>query len=158
MPIFVKIDWVFYMAFSWGNRRWQAALVLLVLLGCVHPAPSPVPPDDSDPILLQTTPGAYGVPGGSQVFIPDRHQLSVLEASDGTLSYRILDVGERKVLSVSGIPDNLKEGSRISLGYRVMVNGYTLQQEHYDNVQVLRITQQMVWLKKDDTVFFILQR
>lgn len=158
MPIFVKIEWEFQMSFLFGNGRWPAAFVLLLMLGCVHPAPAPVPPDETDPVLQQTTPGAYGIPGGSQVYNPDRHQLSVLEASDGTLSYRILDVGERKILSISGVPYDLKEGARLSLWYRVMVNGYTLQQERYENLQVVKVTPQLIWLKKDDSLFFVLQR
>ena len=161
MPIFVRIDNGFRMSFSFKGKRWLPVVGLVLLLGCVHRGPNPpVPPspDEEDPIVQVKEPGAYGIPGGSQVYNPERHQLSVLESTDGTQAFRLLDAGERKVLSVSGIPANLTENSRISLSYRILVNGYTLQKEQYQDVLVLKVTDKLIWLKKDETVYFVLQR
>ena len=133
-------------------------LALAMLLGCGDPVPNPPVPEEEDPIVKVSVPGAYGIPGGSQVYNPERHQLSFLESPDGSTSFRLLDPGERKVLSVSDIPANLKENTTISLSYRVMVNGYTLQKEQYQNVLVLKETDRTIWLNKDASVFFVLQR
>lgn len=147
---------------SIGKRRgWLWALCLVLLLGCEDPQPNPpVPPgpDKEDPIVQVQVPGAYGIPGGNQVYNEDRHQLSFTECPDGTLLFRILDPGERKVLSLHGIPATLKQGDRISFLFRVMVNGYTIQSESFTDVQVLKLTGSMIWLKKDETTYFVLQR
>lgn len=140
----------------WG--RWMGALSLLLLMGCPGPQPTPPDPGKEDPIVQVVVPGAYGVPGGSQVYNPDRHQLSALECPDGTLIFRLLDPGERKVLGLYGIPSKLKVGDRISFQFRVTVNGYTLQSEEYSGVQVLKLTPDGIWLKKDDSTYFVLSR
>lgn len=141
------------------NLLW--ALCLILLLGCEHPQPKPpVPPFpvEEDPIAQVLVPGAYGIPGGNQVYNEDRHQLSTLECPDGTLLFRILDPGERKVLSIHNIPATLKEGDRVPLHYRIMANGYTLQSESFTDLLVLKLTSRMIWLKKDDNTYFVLQR
>ena len=147
---------------SIGKRGgWLWALCLILLLGCGDPQPKPpVPPEPEkeDPIVQILVPGAYGIPGGNQAYNEDRHQLSSLECPDGTLLFRILDPGERKVLSIHGIPSTLKQGDRISLHFRVMVNGYTIQSESFTDVLVVKLTTRMIWLKKDDTTYFVLQR
>lgn len=149
-------------AASIGKRGgWLWALCLVLLLGCEDPQPNPpVPPgpDKEDPIVQVQVPGAYGIPGGNQVYNEDRHQLSFTECPDETLLFRILDPGERKVLSLHGIPATLKQGDRISFLFRVMVNGYTIQSESFTDVQVLKLTGSMIWLKKDETTYFVLQR
>lgn len=141
-----------------GGCLW--ALCLILLLGCEETQPKPpVPPvPEEDPILQMQVPGAYGIPGGSQVYNEERHQLSTVECPDGTLVFRLLDPGERKVLSIHDIPATLQEGDRIPLHYRIMVNGYTLQCESYTDLQVLKLTSRMIWLKKDETTYFVLQR
>ena len=133
-------------------------LMLLLLFGCIDPQPAPPNPGNADPIAQVVVPGAYGIPGGSQAYNPDRHQLSTLECPDGTLTFRLLDPGERKVLGLYGIPSRLREGERISFLFRVMVNGYTLQSEEYKDVLVLKITTDGLWLKKDETTYFVLSR
>ncbi len=134
------------------------ALSLLILTGCPKPN-LPVPPvPEEDPIVQVLVPGAYGIPGGSQVYNEERHQLSTVECPDGTLLFRLLDPGERKVLSIHNIPATLKEGDRVPLHYRVMANGYTLQCESFTNLQVLKLTSRMIWLKKDENTYFVLQR
>jgi hypothetical protein len=136
----------------------MGTLSLLLLLGCIHRQPTPPDPGKEDPIVQVVVPGAYGVPGGSQVYNPDRHQLSALECPDGTLTFRMLDPGERKVLGLYGLPAKLKVGDRVSFRFRVLVNGYTLQSEEYTGVQVLKLTPDGIWLKKDDTTYFVLSR
>lgn len=136
----------------------MGALSLLLLMGCPGPQPTPPAPGKEDPIVQVVVPGAYGVPGGSQVYNPDRHQLSALECPDGTLIFRLMDPGERKVLGLYGIPSKLNVGDRISFQFRVTVNGYTLQSEEYSGVQVLKLTPDGIWLKKDDSTYFVLSR
>ena len=135
----------------------MGVLLLLLLWGCPS-RPTPPDPGKEDPIAQVVVPGAYGVPGGSQVYNPDRHQLSALECPDGTLIFRLMDPGERKVLGLYGIPSTLKVGDRISFQFRTMVNGYTLQSEEYKDVLVLKLTPDGIWLKKDDSTYFVLSR
>ena len=135
----------------------MGVLLLLLLWGCPS-RPTPPDPGKEDPIVQVVVPGAYGVPGGSQVYNADRHQLSTLECPDGTLTFRMLDPGERKVLGLYGLPTKLKVGDRVSFRFRVLVNGYTLQSEEYTGVQVLKLTPDGIWLKKDDTTYFVLSR
>lgn len=133
---------------------------LLLVTACpLKPEPyRPPEPEPEDPVLAVTVPGAYGVSGGNQVYNPDRHQLSVLECPDGTQLFRLIDVGERKVLSIGNLPVTLQKGKELKLDYRVMVNGYTLQSQTYENVEVLKVTSQMIWLKKDEGTYFVLKR
>lgn len=135
----------------------MGVLLLLLLWGCPS-RPTPPDPGKEDPIVQVVVPGAYGVPGGSQVYNADRHQLSTLECPDGTLTFRMLDPGERKVLGLYGLPAKLKVGDLVSFRFRVLVNGYTLQSEEYTGVQVLKLTPDGIWLKKDDTTYFVLSR
>jgi hypothetical protein len=141
---------------QWG--RSLALLTLLLLMGCEDPKPTPPVPGKEDPIVQVVVPGAYGVPGGTQVYNADRHQLSTLECPDGTLTFRLLDPGERKVLSLYGIPSQLREGEHISFRFRTMVNGYTLQSEEYTDVLVLKLTPDGIWLKKNESTYFVLSR
>lgn len=145
-----------------GKRVSQAGVLLLALfLCCCEQKPKPVPqpePEKEDPVLHVQIPGAYGIPGGNQVYSEDRHQLSTIECPDGTLLFHLLDPGERKVMSIHGIPATVKEGDRISLHFRIMTNGYTLQSETFENTQVLKVTPKLIWLKKDENTFFVLER
>lgn len=140
------------------REKWIWALALLLLGSCIDPQPTPPDPGKEDPIVQVVVPGAYGVPGGTQVYNADRHQLSTLECPDGTLTFRLIDPGERKVLGLYGIPSQLKAGERIAFRFRVMVNGYTLQSEEYTDVQVLKLTTDGIWLKKDESTYFVLSR
>ena len=140
------------------REKWIWALALLLLGSCIDPQPTPPDPGKEDPIVQVVVPGAYGVPGGTQVYNADRHQLSTLECPDGTLAFRLIDPGERKVLGLYGIPSQLKTGERIAFRFRVMVNGYTLQSEEYTDVQVLKLTTDGIWLKKDESTYFVLSR
>ena len=140
------------------REKWIWALALLLLGSCIDPQPTPPDPGKEDPIVQVVVPGAYGVPGGTQVYNADRHQLSTLECPDGTLTFRLIDPGERKVLGLYGIPSQLKAGERIAFRFRVMVNGYTIQSEEYTDVQVLKLTTDGIWLKKDESTFFVLSR
>lgn len=144
------------------NRIWQIALIsgVYLLSSCNGRGvtPSPGPPESVDPITQVTIPGAYGVPGGAQVYNESRNQLSVLECDGGTLSFRMLDSGEMKVTSLSGVPSSAKEGDRFDVLYRLMVNGYVIQNMEYEDVKVIKTTDSLLWLKKDDDTYFVLKR
>lgn len=131
---------------------------LLWACGGKGKVPTPTPPEVDDPITEISIPGAYGVPGGSQTYNYERCQLSVLQTSGSTLSFRILDPGERKVVTVSGIPAAPIAGNRVHVSYRLMVNGYSLQSADYEDALVLKVTDSMIWLKEDDTTYFVLKR
>lgn len=144
------------------NRIWQIALIsgVYLLSSCNGRgvSPTPGPPGTIDPITQVTDPGAYGVPGGAQVYNESRNQLSVLECDGGTLSFRMLDSGEMKVTSLSGVPSSAKEGDRFDVLYRLMVNGYVIQNMEYEDVKVIKTTDSLLWLKKDDDTYFVLKR
>lgn len=132
--------------------------ILLCACRC-NDQPVPGPPTiHEDPIVSVNVPGAYGVPGGNQVYIEDRSQLSLLEGADGCLSFRILDEGERKVLSISGIPSDIREGDYISLYYRLMINGYSIEENEYENVRAVKVSESGIWLKKDENCYFVIAR
>lgn len=141
-------------------RKGMLAISTLWVLGCVPKTPKPPGPNPGteDPVVQVVVPGAYGVPGGNQVYNSERHQISVLESPDGTMTFRLMDAGDRKVVGLYGIPSQLREGKHISLQYRVMVNGYTIQSENYTDVEVLKLTTEGIWLKKDENTFFVLER
>lgn len=139
---------------SAGRWTGMGALALILCLCC---NPKPPEPEEEDPIVQVKVPGAYGLPDGNQVYNDDRNQLSVLLCADGTLSFRILDEGERKVISISGLPANLQQGAYVQVHYRVMVNGYTLRSEVFEKVHVVKNNGSMAWLKKDNGVYFVIK-
>lgn len=125
--------------------------------GCNHPE-NPVPPQPStspDPVLQVLIPGAYGVKGGDQVLDPSRQSGSLIVGD--TFSYRILDPGSLTVVSLSGLPVTLREGHKITVHYRLFKGGRTLENEVYENVDILRVTDTMAWLRKSDQIFFVIQ-
>ncbi len=140
---------------------WIRIFCLTLLLGSCERKTTPVVPPDpepTDPVLQVQVPGAYGIPGGNQVYNEDRHQLSTLESPDGSQIFLLLDPGERKVMSIHGIPASLKAGDRISFHFRVMTNGYVLQSEEFEDVELLKVTDKLLWLKKDANTYFVLAR
>lgn len=139
------------------HRLFTLVVSAFILAGCDHPA-VPVPPEPpvpEDPVTQVFIPGAYGVKGGDQVVDPSRQ--AGVYISGNTLSYRILDPASLTVVSLSGLPVPLQEGSSVSVHYRLARGGRTLESEVYENVRILLINDKMAWLKKSDQIFFVIQ-
>ena len=108
-----------------------------------------------DPMREVTIPGVYNAPGGDIVFDPLREQASCL-AYGSVLSVRMINPQEGRVVTVAGLPANYQEGSVSAIDYRVMVKGITLAKGHYDQADVIRVADSMVWLRAEPGVYFIL--
>lgn len=117
--------------------------------------PSPGPEPSEDPITKVLTPGAYGVKGGDKILLPSS-QTGVLTYGN-SFTFRILEPSTLTVISLSGLPVQLKVGDRISLHYRLAKGGRTLESEVYENVEILLTNDKMAWLKKNDQIFFVIQ-
>jgi hypothetical protein len=110
-----------------------------------------------DPILRVHEPGAYGVPGGDVVYDPDRSQYSLLFYGEEGLSVRFLEPDAAQVTILSGLSRKLETGMQFQLLYRKVERGYTRVLETVP-VQVIRIQDSLVWLKKDDNLYFVIRK
>ena len=134
----------------------------LLLCSCIPKTPDkptpdpPVPPEpeDPDPITLVTTPGAYGVEGGTIEYDLSKHQLSRLEYRNGW-SYRLLCPEDVTVASISGLPGDFKAGDSVTFLYRVQQQGHSWVNVTY-TMTVLQIKDGKAWLKKDDETYFVI--
>ena len=109
-------------------RRLMALAVCAVLYAGCGPqnvTTPPSPPAEEDPVTRISVPGAYGVPGGDQILQPARQTGALYYGNSFT--FRILDPSTLTVVSLSGIPRDMKEGSSFSLYYRLSKDGKTLQ-------------------------------
>lgn len=109
-----------------------------------------------DPMRDVTVPGAYFVPGGDIIFDPLRDQWSCLHYGN-LLSFRILNPFDGRVVTVSGLPANLQEGSVATVYYRVMEKGITRASGHFINMGVIRKSAPLIWLRADPGIYFILK-
>lgn len=123
-----------------------------------EPREKPVPPgpepEVEDPVVKVQIPGAYGVPGGDQILLPSR-QCGVLFYGN-SFSVRLLDPGTVTVASLSGLPSGLSQGQKVSFVYRLSSRGRTLALESYEDIPVIRVKDNMAWLKKDEQTFFVI--
>ena len=142
-------------SFKYRLAAWVFGAILLTNCGGGETPVPPGPPEEEDPITHVTVPGAYGVKGGDKILLPSS-QTSVF-VSDNSFSFRILDPSTLSVVSLSGLPVRLKVGDRISLHYRLSKGGRTLESEVYENARILMINDRMVWIKKSDEIFFVVQ-
>ena len=139
--------------------RWLLCMVVAcgALCAC-EPREKPVPPSPEpageDPVVKVQIPGAYGVPGGDQILLPSR-QLGVLFYGS-SFSVRLLDPATVTVASISGLPEGLSEGQKVSFVYRLSSRGRTLALQAYEDIPVVRIKDNLAWLKKDDQTFFVI--
>lgn len=141
------------------------ALLLALVWACEPEAerrPTPQPPqpeppvNPDDPITQITVPGAYGVEGGTVLFEDAALQRSLLRYGDGQ-SLRILNPGTMSVVSISGLPDPLRAGARVSFLYRVSKEGISQVARRYEGVEVLKTADGLTWLKVNDATYFILE-
>lgn len=120
------------------------------------PVEPPAPPEvRDDPVLAVTVPGAYGVEGGNEV-VSDGVQTSLLTYPEGR-SWRLLKPLSRKVVSLSALPESFRQGERIQFLYRVSERGIIRVNHTFTDVEVLQVTDSLVWLKRDEHTFFVLE-
>jgi len=110
-----------------------------------------------DPIFRVHELGAYGVPGGDVVYDSNSFQYSCLQYGTNSMSVRFLEPDEARVTTLGGLSRNLETGMQFPLMYRVMEQGYTRILETIP-VQVIRVRDSMVWLKKDDNEYFVIRK
>ncbi len=138
-------------------RRLMALAVCAILYAGCGPGNGPLPPAppaEEDPITRISVPGAYGVPGGDEILLPSRQTGALYFGNSFT--YRILEPSTMTVVSMSGIPRELKKGERFSLHYRLSKGGKTLQSELYENVEILLTNDKTAWIKFSDRIFFVI--
>ena len=110
-----------------------------------------------DPIFRTHVIGAYGVPGGDVVFDRKRHQFGQLRNGGDYLSFRLLDPESGRAITLSGLSNPLEPGMHFTVLYRVSDHGFTRVCETYD-VQVIRVRDNKVWLKKDEAIYFVVKQ
>lgn len=133
---------------------WLALALATACNNYPDPTPSPEPDPSEDPVLAVSVPGAYGAEGGNQLWAPGT-QTSLLEYDEGS-SWRMIQPSGCKIVSFSSLPLHLSTGQRISFLYRVSEQGITRVCRQYEDVRVLQVKDGMVWLKKDDSTYFLL--
>ncbi len=110
-----------------------------------------------DPIFRTHTIGAYGVPGGDVVFDRDRFQYGRLQYGADRLSFRLYEPSSARVCTLSGLSSHMEPGMQFTVLYRVQEGGYTRVLESCE-VQVIRVRDNLVWLKKDDNTYFVVKK
>lgn len=116
--------------------------------------PVPVEPKDPDPITMITTPGVYGVEGGTVIFDFSVHQLSRLDYGNYS-SFRLFNPEEVSVISISGLPQDFDAGDTVSFLYRIQKAGHSEVSVNYE-MEVLQVKDGKAWLKKDDETFIVI--
>lgn len=109
-----------------------------------------------DPILRNHVVGAYGVPGGDFIFDREHFQFGRLYYGEDCLTCRFLDPRGVRVVTLSGLVRQPQVGMSLTVLYRVMEQGFTRVCESYD-VQVIRIRENLMWLKKDERIYFVVK-
>lgn len=114
-------------------------------------------PQVEDPILQQTVPGAYGVPGGD-VVLGEGWQYACMRYHDGQRqNFRLAQPSTARVVSLSGLPCPLVPGRYADTLYRSMEGGFTRVCLPY-RLQVLWVQDGKVWLKESDRTFFVVEQ
>ena len=145
------------MARSSIRRMLYLAAALIALYSCKEPGPPapPTPPvEEEDPITRVQIPGAYGVKGGDQILSPSR-QSSILGYGN-SFSYRILDPSTLTVVSLSGLPNGLQKGSKVSFQYRLARRGVTVATQQFENLPVVKVQDGRAWIRQSDETFFVI--
>ena len=109
-----------------------------------------------DPIFRTHTIGAYGVPGGDIIFDRERFQYSRLRYGERSLSFRLLEASAARVMTLSGLSTSMEPGMQFPVLYRVSEGGCTRILERFA-VLVIRVRPPLVWLKKDDSTYFVVK-
>lgn len=109
-----------------------------------------------DPLTLNKVPGIYGIDSGS-ITVTGNRQSSSFHYGD-VWAYRIIDPHTLTVFVLSGIPENPVSGTKVTLRYKKVVQGSVESIDVIEDVDVVRNLAGMVWLRKSDTEFFIVEK
>jgi hypothetical protein len=109
-----------------------------------------------DPLTLNKVPGFYGVEGVNVLPTGTRQSSSLHYGNYWT--YRILDPSSLTVHALGGIPWDLASGSHISVSYKTVRQGMEESYEPAVDVEVVRVTGTLVWLRKSESEYFIIER
>ena len=111
-----------------------------------------------DPVLRIHVPGFYGVEGGDVSLDPAVYQSALYRDAAGTLSYRLMDVTAERAAVLSGLPEGAAEGDSVDLQYKVVEGGLLTEYAAYPAVKVFHMDGDLIWLKGESSVFFIVER
>lgn len=109
-----------------------------------------------DPLTLNKVPGMYGFDSGSITVLGSRQSSSFHYG--GAWAYRIIDPVTLTVFVLSGIPENPVPGTTLTLKYKKVVQGLLESLEVIEDVEVVRNLDGMIWMRKSDTQFFIVEK
>lgn len=109
-----------------------------------------------DPFTLNKVPGIYGLDSGS-ITVSTHRQSGSYHYGD-VWAYRIMDPYSLTVFVLSGIPEEPVSGTKVTLRYKKVVQGLVESAEVIEDVEVVRNLSGMVWLRKSDTQFFIVEK
>lgn len=109
-----------------------------------------------DPLSLNKVPGFYGIDGVNIISTGTR-QSSSFHYGD-KWSFRIIDPVTLTVYALGGVPWDLEAGSHIPVSYKVVHRGIEMIWEPSIDVEVVRATDALVWLRKNESQYFILER
>lgn len=109
-----------------------------------------------DPLTLNKVPGFYGVEGINVLPTAPRQSSSFHYGNYWT--YRILDPSSLTVQALGNIPWDLTSGSHISVSYKMVRQGMEEAYEPSVDVEVVRVTGTLVWLRKNESEYYILER
>lgn len=109
-----------------------------------------------DPLTLNKVPGFYGVEGVN--ILPTGPRQSSSFHYGNYWIFRILDPASLTVHALGNIPWDLTSGSHISVSYKIVRQGMEETYEPSVNVEVVRVTGSLVWLRKNESEYFILER
>lgn len=109
-----------------------------------------------DPLTLNKVPGIYGLDSGS-ITVTGHRQSSSFHYGK-VWAYRIIDPYSLTVFVVDGIPENPVPGTTVTMKYKKVTQGLLESLEIIEDVEVVRNLSGMVWLRKSDTQFFIVEK
>ena len=109
-----------------------------------------------DPLTLNRIPGFYGLEGGD-VTLSGTRQASSYHFGNMWM-YRILDPVTMTVWALGGIPEELSEGDVVKLRYKMISAGMEESKDYFTDVSVVRSTPSLVWLRQNESVYFVLDR
>ena len=111
-----------------------------------------------DILTMNRVPGFYGIEGSGNVILGGKRQSSSFHFGK-TWTYRIMDLQSLTVWSLADIPEDLKAGDTIiSMRLKTVSGGMGEGIHYYTDVSVVRNAGGTVWLKKDDSTYFIVER
>lgn len=111
-----------------------------------------------DPMLLNTTPGVYGLDGQTYTFGKNGWNLSSrVEKNNGDFEYRMLNRANLQVVSLSGIDPAAAEGKSLKLHLEFVQKDQTLYSQSY-TARVIGNEGELMWLLVNESVLIVIQK